>query len=273
MRIASGVSALVVAVLVASTASASYTTEVIFSGDGWYLGDAGAKPANGYGLFEELTTVYTVQSDMPSGSHYLYFSPDISLSYRVQPPGGLPVPVHHVTVDANGIDFDGQLAAWNTLGLTWAPGYGVALGEHDVPAIDPGAVVGDHAWDLDGGGADFTATVMAGKGANGGLAPTTFKADFEMHRSFSWLSGQPLGTWLGGGLTPLLGGLPLEGLGEALDAFAPELAGWDPGDYSIRYEGSLALKACSDPVPEPSTILLLSGGLAALLAVRRRRRT
>ncbi len=272
MRIATAIAMMVVAVMFASTASASYTTEVMFSGDGWYLGDAGAKPAGGYGLFEELTTFYTVQSDMPSGSHYLYFAPDISLVYRFETPGDPSAPGHYVTIDENGIDFDGQATAWNTMGLIWADGYGLALGQHDVPELNPGAVVGDHAWDLDGGGADFTATVWAAKGPQVVSAALPFRSDFAMHRSLTWLSGQEIGTWFGGGLSPLLGGLPLEGLGEALNAFGPSLREWDPGYYNIQYDGSMKLRAVSDPVPEPSTILLLTGGLAALVAVRRRRR-
>ncbi len=272
MKIAVGIAALAVVALAASTASASFTTEVIFSGDGWYLSDAGAKPAGGYGLFEELTTFYTVESDMPAGSHNLYFAPDISLVYRVEPPGGIPSPMRYVTLDASGIDFDGQQVAWSAIGLTWAPGYGVSLGEYTVPAIDPGAVVGDHAWDLDGGGADFTASVFAAKGAAGVFAPTPFRADFAMHRSLTWLSGQELGIWLGGGLSPLMGGLPLDGMSAAIDGFAPGLADWDPGYYNISYQGSMTLKACAEPVPEPSTILLLSGGLAAVVAGRRRRK-
>lgn len=254
----------------APVSGASFTTEVIFSGDGWYLPDAGSKPGNGYGLFEELSLRYTVASDMPEGSHCLYFMPDYSMGFRPEAPGGADV--HQVTMGPDGINFDGQHSSWSALGVVWAPGYGISLGERYVPALDPGAVVGNHSWDLDGGGPDFTARVLAGKGAAGKFGPQPYRADFAMHRSLTWLSGQPIGVWMGGGMSPLLGGLPLDGLNDALNGFAPSLAGWDAAYYEVDCWGSMLLTGCSTPVPEPSTILLLSGGLAALGVVGRKRR-
>jgi hypothetical protein len=270
MRTTGVLAATVLMVALASSSWASYSTEVVFSGEGWYLSDAGANiGANGYGLFEEVLFSYTVDSTIPEGSHHLYLMPDFSLHLRPEVPGAAPV--RHITLDASGLDFDGYVQSWGSLGLSWAPGYGLSLGEHFMPALDPGDAVGDHSWDLDGGGADLEASVWGAKGASGMFEGESFGASFTMNRSLTWLSGQPIGTWVAGGLAPLLGGLPLDGLDEALGGLAPALAGWDAVYYEVSYDGSMRLAACSEPVPEPSTILLLSGGLGTLLVAGRRR--
>ena len=112
--------------------------------------------------------------------------------------------------------------------------------------------MGNHKWDVDGGKPDFSASVWAMKGAGGKVGPSNYKANFSMHRSLTWLSEQSVGTWLGGGLAPLLGGLPLDGLDDALNSMAPGLAAWDRAYYAANYEGSFTLTGCATPVPEPS---------------------
>jgi len=261
---------LLVAVL-AAPSLASYTTEVIFSGDGWYLPDAMSQVIpGGYGLFEEVLFSYSVEPGIPEGTHCLYLDPDFSLLLRPEMNAG--VSAREIIVGPDGIDFDGQQASWESMGMLWAPGYGLSLGEHYIPALDPGSVVGDHEWDLDGGGADFVVSVRDAKGPSDTFSPEQYEARFAMQRSLTWLSGQPIGTWLAGGLAPLLGGLPLDGLEQALDGFAPQLSGWDTIYYSVDYSGSVRLTGCSEPVPEPATFLLLTGGLGALAAARLRRR-
>ncbi|MFH1502380.1 MAG: hypothetical protein ABIG03_04970, partial [Candidatus Eisenbacteria bacterium] len=82
---------LVAAVLVAffaSVSSASFTTEVLFSGDGWYIPDAAGNHSQGYGSFETLSFAYSVESDMPEGTHCLYLMPDYSMTLRPASPGG-----------------------------------------------------------------------------------------------------------------------------------------------------------------------------------------
>ncbi|MBD3349172.1 MAG: PEP-CTERM sorting domain-containing protein [Candidatus Eisenbacteria bacterium] len=273
MRCARVLAATALLVAILATASwAGYTTEIIFSAEGWYLSDAGSGVGTGgYGTFEELDFTYTVDSNIPEGTHCLYFMPDVTMRLRPETPG--EAPVRHIGLGASGVDFDGQVASWESMGLTWAPGYGLVLGEHFMPAMNPGAVVGSHAWDLDGGGDDFAADVWAAKGASEPFAPSSFGATFEMRRSLTWLSGQPIGTWFSAGLAPILGGLPLDGLDEALNGLAPGLAEWDAVYYEMDYEGTMRLSACAEPVPEPSTLLLLSGGLGALLVARRRKRS
>ncbi len=256
---------------VVTIAGASYVSELLFVGEGWYDHDANPKDQMGYGDFGGSTTDFDLSIRTPVEACHWYLRTDLAITFTERVPGlGAS---HVIRMDDEGIWADEQVVEWTDLGYTVNPERGVHLGYHQITpprSTDPYNLIGDYAWDLDGGGDDLTASV--------GLSPSPdyeYRALSQQMRSMTWLSTMPIGSMATGWASAFFGGLPLDGLEFGLNKIAPFFEMWDGQSYDVAYRGQVLLLADAEcPVPEPSTIMLFGAGLVAFgsLGLRRRRR-
>jgi len=254
---------------IATAAGASYVTELLFLGEGWYDHDAGTRGLMSYGDFGSMATDFNLTVRTAEEACHWYLQPDVTITFTDNTPGlGA---THVLAVDQAGIWADQQLVEWSDVGYSWEHSHGVHLGYHDparTPEFDPMSIIGEYAWDLDGGGDDLTAGILPSS-----TPDYAYRVTMEQRRSLTWLSTMPLGTLATGWMEPFAGGLPLDGLAFGLNKIAPILEEWEGRSYTVDYRGSIRLvgdAAC--PVPEPSTLLLLGSGLIAFGTVGFRRR-
>jgi len=256
---------------VVTAAGAGYVSELLFVGEGWNDHDANPKDQMGYGDFGGSTTDFDLIVRTPEEACHWYLRTDLAITFTERVPGlGTS---HVIRMDDEGVWADDQVVEWTDVGYTVDPGRGVHLGYHQITptrASDPYNLIGDYAWDVDGGGDDLTSSIS--------LSPSPdyqYRALSNEMRSMTWLSTMPIGSMATGWASAFFGGLPLDGLEFGMNKIAPFFEMWDGQSYDVTYRGQVLLLADAEcPVPEPSTIMLLGAGLAAFgsLGMRRRRR-
>ncbi len=254
---------------VAAPSNASFVSELLFLGEGTYDHDANPKDPMGYGSFGSTVADFDIILRTPEEACHWYLNTDVTLSWTEQ--NGALGATHVVRMDQAGIWADEHLVEWTDLGYDWTSQLGIHLGYHDPGALDsydPLNIIGDHSWDIDGGGDDLLATVSPSS-----TPRYRYHLAAEQMRSMSWLGSMPLGElateWMG----TFTGGLPLDGLELGFNKIAPFLSEWDGRSYDVSYRGRVLLTADSaSPVPEPSTLLLLAAGLVTVGSLGRRGR-
>ncbi len=258
---------------VATLSGASYVSELLFLGEGSY--DHNANPADpmGYGEFGRTSADFNLSLRIPDEACRWYLSTDVAITFSASALGRGTS--HVIRMDEVGIWADQHVVEWSDLGYSWDAQRGIDIGYHDptqTRSQDPYNIMGDYSWDLDGGGDDIAASISPSTSED-----YAYHIGMEQMRSMSWLATMPLGSILGGFVSPFLGGLPLDGLEFGLNTLAPFYKAWDVRSYDIAYRGKVLLTAdAACPVPEPGTVLLFGTGLAAMGSlgiIRRRRRT
>lgn len=253
--------------LMVSVAGAVYVSELLFIGAGTYDHDANPDPF-GYGDFGAFDAKYNLSVRVPGEVCNWYFDPTLDVDLVGSGPARRTN--HHIGMGENGIEVDGDLIPWGALGYSWEAGKGIYLGLGDASALvgfDPDELLGDYAWDLDGGGDDLAIQIQPSSSSL-----LAYSVHMRMYRSFSWLAGQPVTEWMAAWMSPFVGGIAMEGLDQGFREMAVRLGDWDTEDYDISYNGRMRVTGCDEaPVPEPVTLLLFGGGLLGTALLRRRR--
>ncbi len=254
--------------LMVSVAGAVYVSELLFVGSGTYEHDVNPNDPLGYGDYGLFAANYNLDVRVPDEICNWYLDPTFSFDFVGTKSAGRAT--HHIGMGENGIELDSDLIPWAAMGHSWEEGKGIHLGLGDASALvgfDPDVLVGDYAWDLDGGGDDLALSIQPSSSAM-----LAYSVRMRMYRSFSWLSGEPVTDWMAAWMLPFVGGVAMDGLDHGLRKIATRLGEWDTESYAINYSGRMRVTGCDEaPVPEPMTLLLFGGGLLGAALLRRRR--